>query len=156
MNKLNELKEKKLDNKGFSLVELIIVIAIMAVLIGVLAPTYLRYVEKSRRSADLDSIESMVSAVEIYLSDPDTQTDIGTNTTATITAGGTNTAVTPDANVADKALKYAGINNNPTMKSQEFGTYTLTWTRTSATGTNAGQWTLAITNNTTLAAALGR
>lgn len=39
---------KKLNNKGFSLVELIIVIAIMAVLIGVLAPQYLKYVERSR------------------------------------------------------------------------------------------------------------
>ena len=32
---------KKMNNKGFSLVELIIVIAIMAVLIVVLAPQYL-------------------------------------------------------------------------------------------------------------------
>ena len=31
--------QKKLGNKGFSLVELIVVIAIMAVLVGVLAPT---------------------------------------------------------------------------------------------------------------------
>ena len=31
--------KKKMNNKGFSLVELIVVIAMMAVLIGVLAPT---------------------------------------------------------------------------------------------------------------------
>ena len=35
-------KQKNLTNKGFSLVELIIVIAIMAVLVGVLAPQYIK------------------------------------------------------------------------------------------------------------------
>ena len=38
--------KKKMDNKGFSLVELIIVIAIMVILVAVLAPQYLKYVEK--------------------------------------------------------------------------------------------------------------
>lgn len=49
-------KQKNLTNKGFSLVELIIVIAIMAVLVGVLAPQYIKYVEKSRVSADAQQV----------------------------------------------------------------------------------------------------
>ena len=61
------------NNKGFSLVELIIVIAIMAVLVGVLAPTYLQYVEKSKKSNDVQTVDSIVNALEICAIDPEVQ-----------------------------------------------------------------------------------
>ena len=43
--------QKKLGNKGFSLVELIVVIAIMAVLVGVLAPTLIEQLKSSAEIA---------------------------------------------------------------------------------------------------------
>lgn len=61
--------KKKMNNKGFSLVELIIVIAIMAVLVGVLAPAYMRYVEGSRQSRDVSALDSAMTVVETALID---------------------------------------------------------------------------------------
>ena len=62
---------KKMNNKGFSLVELIIVIAIMAILIVVLAPQYLKYVERSRNSTDLQTATEFMDAIEVYAADPE-------------------------------------------------------------------------------------
>ena len=62
--------KKEMNNKGFSLVELIIVVAIMAVLIGVLAPAYLQYVEKSKKTKDCSAIGSIMDAIEIVAADP--------------------------------------------------------------------------------------
>lgn len=56
-------KRVKKNNKGFTLVELIIVIAIIAILIAVLAPNYVRYVDRSRWSSDRNDCESLLGEV---------------------------------------------------------------------------------------------
>lgn len=72
------------NNKGFSLVELIIVIAIMAVLVGVLAPQFIKYVEQSRRSKDIQNADQIREA---FLADIAEGKTTGTgNMTVTLTA----------------------------------------------------------------------
>ena len=50
---------ENLNDRGFSLVELIIVITIMSVLVGVLAPNYMKFVERSRESVDISTMASV-------------------------------------------------------------------------------------------------
>ncbi len=110
------------NNKGFSLVELIIVIAIMAVLIGVLAPQFIKFVEKSRESTDLQNVEEVKTAVETYVSDKgDTITD--TTITVTLSVGATG-VIKPSVDLKEYGVATAGIKT----KSTKWVTAPLTWT----------------------------
>ncbi|MDE5777493.1 MAG: type II secretion system GspH family protein [Lachnospiraceae bacterium] len=51
-------------NKGFSMVELIIVIAIMAILAGALAPALIRYINKSRISTDIQTANTIATGIQ--------------------------------------------------------------------------------------------
>ncbi|MBQ7944472.1 MAG: prepilin-type N-terminal cleavage/methylation domain-containing protein [Lachnospiraceae bacterium] len=154
--------KKKMNNKGFSLVELIIVVAIMVVLVGVLAPQYLRYVEQSRQSADLDNYDTIISAIEIWAADP---THTWTNGTLTVEADGDVLATgsvqaalvdagiftsTPGANPGDPAT----ITSNVTMRSAAFQDATIAVERDTTTGLYT--YTFGATNGAALETALGR
>ena len=109
---LKFLNKKKNDNKGFSLVELIIVVAILAILVGLLAPQYLKYVEKSRKSADASNLDEMVRAIQVYAADaeetlPEDRYTITIGKTATTVTAESATKKADNEKVAKKALDEA-------------------------------------------------
>lgn len=84
MKKIMELlqnmkaKNEKKDNKGFSLVELIIVIAIMAILVGVVGTQVIPYINKSKLEKDRQIISSYsTAAVSAYSMVADQLTSTG-------------------------------------------------------------------------------
>ena len=56
---------------GFSLVELIIVIAIMAILVAVLAPQFLKYVKQSRKTVDINNADEIAKVLNVAMVDVD-------------------------------------------------------------------------------------
>ena len=63
------MKERKLNNKGFSLVELIIVIAIMVILVVVIAPQYTKFVNNSKIAADVQTAQAMATAIDVAVAE---------------------------------------------------------------------------------------
>ena len=127
------LRERKKDNKGFTLVELVIVIAILAILVGILAPQYTKYVEKSRKSADVNNMDELIKAVEVYEIDHASKNAITAKTititmskTAKITAKAAN-ATADDTDVIAAFNEYVKNWENIRLKSS--------WTNGTATAT---------------------
>lgn len=72
-NYLTKLQEN--DKKGFSLVELIIVMAIMAILVGIVASQVLPYMEKSRQSKDQQVLSNICTDVVSAIAQADQAVD---------------------------------------------------------------------------------
>ena len=109
------------NNKGFSLVELIIVIAIMAILVGVMAPQLIKYIEKSKVSSDVQVCDTVRTAYVTALSDPQVVNATGyampTNGAVSLTAG---------QPVDDAVIDILGTSNpSQGLKSTTRGTSTL-------------------------------
>ena len=131
-NVLNTLRKKQKNNKGFSLVELIVVIAIMAVLVGVLAPQFIKYVESSRQSTDMQNIQQLKSAVEAAVADNEGVTEVTITIDAaakTATVGNTVALDTTKQSITLKSSNWQNVTYKLTTASG-------TWEKTDGNGAN--------------------
>ena len=69
----------KKREQGFSLVEIIIVIAMMTALVGLLAPQYLRFVKHSKISADIYNVERCARKIDNDIANNDLLDNTATN-----------------------------------------------------------------------------
>lgn len=139
------------NNKGFSLVELIIVVAIMAVLMGILAPQYIRYVEKTRIRADDSIISDIDKSCQATLADEKYYSAAAA--TVTVTVSNTGVIATSDVGTQSTAFLnevntsvYGQTSSLNKFKSKAYtqgGSTTLTYTFNSTLYT----WQATITNS---------
>lgn len=74
MKKFKDLQKKK-GKKGFSMIELIIVIAIMAILIALIGTQLIPYLEKSRQSKDLTTLDTCLTNFQAALARGEVSTE---------------------------------------------------------------------------------
>ena len=79
-----------MKNKGFSLVELIIVIAIMAILAAAIAPALIRYIDKSRRGDDVQAAATINTAVTATLANEDAYDEVASKMTGNVVIASAN------------------------------------------------------------------
>lgn len=109
-------KRKRGNNKGFSLVEIIIAIAIMAILAGALAPQLIRYIGQSRRSTDVEMAQTIATAVNTALTQELAFDDAADTYLSQCVTGGN------DFQTAVKAILGGGA-TNPTPKSRGYNDF---------------------------------
>lgn len=100
------MKKITKNNKGFSLIELIIVIAIMAVLVAIIAPNLTKYLGSSKQKTDDKNLDEVKQQVLNAISDAETNEITVPVKKIKITAsGGTVTVSNGDGSSFDAILK---------------------------------------------------
>ena len=118
------IQKLKKNNAGFTLVELIVVIAILGILAAVLVPQYTQYIEKSRQKTDYATLSEIQHAANLELATLET---VPANDTVlfafTVSSAG---AFTPAATPGTLATALEAVIGSGTLKSAKSAdSYTL-------------------------------
>ncbi len=121
------------NTKGFTLVELIVVIAILAILAGIAIPVYSGYISKAKEAADMQMLDSVRTATVFAVVDANHDAKL-----TSITYTGSNKSVTV---ATDPANAISGnsvdISTYVGGESYSFKGSTTSWTWTEANGWKA-------------------
>jgi len=123
---------KKNNNKGFTLAELLIVVAIIAVLVAIAIPVFTTQLERSKEATDLSNIRAAYAEVvaEYLSSGADTSKSATVNTVKQGIAGWaiSDAKLYTRVNGSEKSIKLPSIvaNDKVTVKITASGTVTVT------------------------------
>tara|TARA_Y100001956_G_scaffold82906_1_gene106666 strand:+ start:4285 stop:4719 length:435 start_codon:yes stop_codon:yes gene_type:complete len=119
--------------KGFTLIELMIVVAIIGVLAAIAIPAYKDYVKKSESASGLASVKALITTAELYYQEN------GTASAASLAELGTASGANSLGELIS-SISGSGSAGVPTLKfafgskSSMSNTDTITFSRDSATG----------------------
>lgn len=142
---------KKMNNKGFTLMEMLIVVAIIAVLVAIAIPVFTNQLEKAREATDMANIRSayaevMATALTDTDRSSDAETDVGNGVKRTVTNGVATWTKTVAA-VQKQAGWQSGqpeIGGNKDVKAVTSGS---SWTVSYTEGAASANATITPTNN---------
>lgn len=145
-----KIAKARKNNKGFSLIELIIVIAIMVALIAVMAPQFIKYVQSARNSALTDAANNYLEVIKAEYAQANIK-GTGAITISVDSSNGHFKATVPDSitlakgsgNAADYIFGLCGIDSAKNM-----GTVTVSYTITVGTDAATGAATFTMVENT--------
>lgn len=101
------MEKARKNNKGFSLVELIVVVLIIAIIAVALAPQVVKYVGQSRTNVDKNNAATIKSAVQVAVADYQAQGyELNPNGTPTVYN------LTPNVNDKSGTGKISGVSGS--------------------------------------------